>query len=133
MLPAAVLLAPLAGLALLLLLVLLRVRRRRCWRPRACQVDLRGKTALVTGANSGESSRRAAAAGGLRERRVSDPTGRRWAGRPLQEAASLGVEHRIQEGLLARQTPSPLDGTGGCGGLPPPGKEKGPGRGPGRG
>nr|XP_056711727.1 retinol dehydrogenase 14-like [Euleptes europaea] len=44
--------ALLAGLALLLLL-LLRARRRRTWRPRACPVDLRGKTALITGANSG--------------------------------------------------------------------------------
>uniref|UniRef100_A0ACB8E9Z2 Uncharacterized protein n=1 Tax=Sphaerodactylus townsendi TaxID=933632 RepID=A0ACB8E9Z2_9SAUR len=51
--PLAALLAPLAGLALLLLLLLAGPWRRRTWRPRACSVDLRGKTALVTGANSG--------------------------------------------------------------------------------
>ncbi|XP_060102091.1 retinol dehydrogenase 12-like [Heteronotia binoei] len=49
--PGAALLAPLAGLALLLFL--LRARRKPRWGPRACPVDLRGKTALVTGANSG--------------------------------------------------------------------------------
>ncbi|KAL8206437.1 UNVERIFIED_CONTAM: hypothetical protein K2H54_003085 [Gekko kuhli] len=47
----AALLALLACLALALLL--LRARPRRRWRPRDCPVDLRGKTALVTGANSG--------------------------------------------------------------------------------
>ncbi|XP_077157509.1 retinol dehydrogenase 11-like [Paroedura picta] len=38
---------------LLLLLLLLRAPSKRRWRPRACPVDLSGKTAVVTGANSG--------------------------------------------------------------------------------
>lgn len=46
---------PLWFICSLALLVLLWAQRRKSWRPDACPVDLRGKTAIVTGASSGES------------------------------------------------------------------------------
>lgn len=44
---------PLWAACTVLLAFVVRVQRRGPWDPRACKVDLRGKTAIVTGANTG--------------------------------------------------------------------------------
>lgn len=44
-------------LLLLLMGLLLWAMRRSPWDPRKCPTDLRGKTVIVTGANSGEQGR----------------------------------------------------------------------------
>ncbi|XP_029947652.1 retinol dehydrogenase 12 [Salarias fasciatus] len=44
---------PVWVLSTVLLAVVVRVQRRGSWDPRACPVQLRGKTAIVTGANTG--------------------------------------------------------------------------------
>ncbi|XP_070758382.1 retinol dehydrogenase 11 [Enoplosus armatus] len=44
---------PLWAVSTVLLAIVVRLQRRACWDPQACTVRLKGKTALVTGANTG--------------------------------------------------------------------------------
>ncbi|XP_062901229.1 retinol dehydrogenase 11-like [Mobula hypostoma] len=44
---------PLWFVASILLYLVVRLQRKGCWRPRDCPVDLNGKTAIVTGSNTG--------------------------------------------------------------------------------
>ncbi|XP_061899435.1 retinol dehydrogenase 12 isoform X2 [Entelurus aequoreus] len=45
--------SPLWMVSTVLLALVVRLQRRGCWDPRSCPTQLRGKTAMVTGANSG--------------------------------------------------------------------------------
>lgn len=45
---------PLWVISTAVLVVVVRLQRRRRWRPDDCDVRLAGKTAIVTGANTGE-------------------------------------------------------------------------------
>ncbi|XP_062901234.1 retinol dehydrogenase 11-like [Mobula hypostoma] len=44
---------PLWFVASILLYLVVRLQRKGCWRPKDCPVDLTGKTAIVTGSNTG--------------------------------------------------------------------------------
>ena len=44
---------PVWAISTALLALVVRLQRRGCWDPRSCPVRLNGKTAIVTGANTG--------------------------------------------------------------------------------
>lgn len=49
---------PVWAISTVLLALVVRLQRRAKWDPRACEVTLKGKTAIVTGANTGNKCNR---------------------------------------------------------------------------